>query len=137
VARVWFEERFTGPELDQETWLPHYLPAWSSRAETRASFLVENTGLTLEIPVGHPVWWAGDHEPPLRVSGLQSGSWSGPVGTTRGQQRFREGQLVREEQERFEGWLPTGGRVEISARMQLSPRSMAALWMSGFEDDQA
>ena len=46
-----------------------------------------------------------------------------------------------EEQERFEGWLPSagagGGRVEISARMELSPRSMAALWMSGFEDDDA
>ncbi len=66
-----------------------------------------------------------------------SGNWSGPVGTTKGQQRFREDLLVREEQERFEGWLPSGGRVEISARMQLSPRSMAALWMGGFEDDDA
>ena len=46
-----------------------------------------------------------------------------------------------EEQERFEGWLPSAehghGRVEISARMDLSPRSMAALFMSGFEDDEA
>ena len=137
VSRVWFEERFTGPELDRATWFPHYLPAWSSRADTAASFHVHNNELTLEIPVDHPVWCAGDHDPPLRVSGLQSGSWSGPTGTTRGQQRFRDGQLVREEQERFEGWLPAGGRVEISARMQLSQRSMAALWMSGFEDDDA
>ena len=48
--------------------------------------------------------------------------------------------MVVEEQERFEGWLPPPsgrGRVEISARMDLSPRSMAALWMSGFEDDEA
>jgi len=133
----WFEDRFPGPDLDRTTWFPHYLPGWSSRAETRASFHMDNNGLTLEIPVDHPVWCAEDHEPPLRVSGLQSGTWSGPVGTTHGQQRFREGQVVREEQERFEGWLPTGGRVEISARMQLSPRSMAALWMSGFEDDDA
>ena len=91
--------------------------------------------LTLDVPVDHPVWCPGDHTPPLRVSGIQSGNWSGPVGSPHGQQRFREGQVVREEQERFEGWLPTGGRVAIRARMNLSPRSMAALWMSGFEDD--
>ena len=133
----WFEDRFAGPELDPATWLPHYLPAWSSRTDTRASHRIENNELVLEIPVDHPLWCPGDHEPPLRVSGLQTGSWSGPVGTTRGQQRFREGQLVREEQPRFEGWLPRTGRVEISARMLLSPRSMAALWLSGFEDDAA
>jgi len=136
---TWFEERFTGPELDPDTWLPHYLPAWSSRAHTRAAHRLDGEGLTLEVPVDHPVWCAGDHEPALRVSGIQSGSWSGPVGSTLGQQRFREGQVVREEQERFEGWLPSAARgparVEISARMELSPRSMAALWLSGFEDD--
>jgi len=149
VARValgagdptWFEERFPGPELDPRTWLPHYLPAWSSRAASRAAFRIDDRGLTLELPVDHPVWCAGDHEPPLRVSGIQSASWSGPAGSTLGQQRFREGQVVREPQQRFEGWLPSAehgpARVEISARMDLSPRSMAALWLSGVEDDEA
>jgi hypothetical protein len=132
----WFEDRFTGPGLDDATWFPHYLPAWSSRARSRASHRVDNAGLTLEIPPGHPIWCEGDHDPPIRVSGIQSGNWSGPVGTPRGQQRYRDGQTVREEQDRFEGWLPSGGQVEISARMDLSPRSMAALWMSGFEDDE-
>lgn len=132
-----FEELFSGPDLDTRRWLPYYLPAWSSREATRASLKVGDAGLTLDIPVEHPVWCAGDHQPPLRVSGIQSGSWSGPVGSTYGQQRFREGQLVRQEQRRFEGWLPTGGRVEISAQMRLSPRSMAASWLSGFEDDPA
>jgi hypothetical protein len=139
----WFEDRFEGPELDAGTWITCYLPAWSSRAATRASHRVDHEGLTLTVPVDHPVWCAGDHEPPLRVSGIQSGSFSGPVGSMRGQQRFREGQEVLEEQERFEGWLPGAGdgsagsaRVEISARMELSPRSMAALWLSGFEDDE-
>jgi hypothetical protein len=132
-----FEELFTGPSLDSDRWLPHYLPAWSSRGATRANLRVGDAGLTLRIPGEHPIWCPDDHEPPLRVSGIQSGNWSGPVGTPYGQQRFREGQLVRQEQDRFEGWLPTGGRVEISARMRLSPRSMAALWLSGFEDDSA
>lgn len=135
----WFEDRFPGPDLDPGTWLPYYLPAWSSRAASRATYAVGP--LVLSVPPEQPLWCPGDHEPPLRVSGLQSGSWSGPVGSTRGQQRFREGQVVREEQERFEGWLPAARdgrcRVEVTASMELSPRSMAALWLSGFEDDPA
>ena len=130
-----FDEPFTTTTLDTSIWFPHYLPAWSSRDGTRASYRLDGSALTLDVPVDHPVWCPEDHSPPLRVSGIQSGNWSGPVGTPFGQQRFREGQLVREEQQRLEGWLPAGGRVAIRARMSLSPRSMAALWMSGFEDD--
>ena len=132
---MWFEDRFTGPGLDRDVWLPHYLPAWSSREATAASYRVDDQGLTLDIPADHPRWCPDTHPSPLRVSGIQSGSWSGPVGSRYGQQRFTDGLTVQEEQERFEGWLPTGGRVEISARMDLSPRSMAALWLAGFEDD--
>ncbi len=123
--------------LDRSVWLPHYLPAWSSRAATLASHRFEDGRLVLDIPVDHPLWCPDDHDPPLRVSGIQSGCWSGPVGSTRGQQRFRDGQRVREEQPRFEGWLPTSGRVEIRCAMEISHRSMAALWLSGFEDDDA
>lgn len=130
-----FRDDFDGPALDPAVWLPHYLPAWSSRAATRASHRLEDGRLVLDVPTDHPVWCPGDHEPLLRVSGIQSGSFSGPVGSTRGQQRFREGQRVREEQPRFEGWLPSSGHVEIRCSMTISPRSMAALWMSGFEDD--
>lgn len=130
-----FLDRFTGPDLDRSRWLPHYLPAWSSRAATAAVRRLDGDGLTLEIPVDHPLWCADDHDPPLRVSGIQSGSWSGPVGSPRGQQRYRDGLVVLEEQPRFEGWLPRNGRVAIRARMSLSPRSMAALWLAGFEDD--
>lgn len=127
--------RFPGPALDTGRWLPHYLPGWSSRSASAASYRWEDGALVLDVPVDHPVWCEGDHDPPLRVSGLQSGSWSGPVGSTLGQQRFREGQRVREEQPRFEGWLPSGGTVSIQAAMRLSPRSMAALWLNGLEDD--
>jgi hypothetical protein len=128
-----FRDDFDGPELDTDVWLPYYLPAWSSREQTRASYRLEDSCLVLDVPVDHPVWPI--HEPPLRVSAVQSGSWSGPVGSVFGQQRFQDGQLVREEQPRFEGWLPASGHVEIRCRMTLSPRSMGALWLSGFEDD--
>jgi len=136
VVGVWFEDRFVGSDLDREVWLPHYLPAWSSRSASAASYGVGARGLTLDIPAGHPLWCPDTHPTPLRVSGIQSGSWSGPVGSSLGQQHFTDGQTVREEQDRFEGWLPTSGRVEISARMHLSHRSMAALWLAGFEDDE-
>lgn len=132
-----FRDDFDGVGLDTAVWLPHYLPAWSSREQTAASYRVEESCLVLDVPVDHPVWPL--HEPPLRVSAVQSGSWSGPVGSTLGQQRFAEGLVVREEQPRFEGWLPSaeGGpaHVEIRCRMTLSPRSMGALWLAGFEDD--
>jgi len=127
---------FDGEELDRSVWLPHYLPAWSSRAATLASHRLEDGRLVLDVPVDHPVWCPDDHAPPLRVSGIQSGSWSGPVGSTRGQQRFADGLTVTEEQPRFEGWLPSSGHVEIRCAMDLSPRSMAALWLAGFEDDE-
>jgi hypothetical protein len=132
-----FRDDFDGRRLDESVWLPHYLPAWSSRADTAASLRLADSCLTLDVPVDHPVWCPGDHHPPLRVSGIQSGNFSGPVGSVYGQQRFRDGQTVREEQPRLEGWLPGSGRVAIRCRMNLSPRSMAALWLSGFEDDPA
>lgn len=132
---VLLDDRFDDTTLDAAVWFPHYLPAWSSRAATVASARTGAGGLVLDVPVDHPVWCPGTHTPPLRVSGIQSGSWSGPVGSTRGQQRFRDGLLVEEEQSRFEGCLVSQGRVGIEARMSLSPRSMAALWLSGFEDD--
>ena len=128
-----FVDDFEGEDLDRTVWVPHYLPAWSSRARTRAAYEVGRSHLRLFVPVDHPVWCEGDHLPPIRVSGIQSGSWSGPLGSTMGQQPFREGQVVLEEQPEQWGWTPSGGTVELRARMVLSPRSMAALWMVGRE----
>ena len=129
-----FRDDFDGGELDRSVWLPHYLPAWSSKEATKAVYRVHESNLELTIPPGHPLWCADEHPEPLRVSGVQSGSFSGPVGSAIGQQRFRDGLLVREEQERFEGWLPSSGRVAVRCRMSLSPRSMGAMWLAGFEE---
>ena len=128
-----FFDDFTSDHLDEAVWVPHYLPAWSSRAATLASYGISDSCLQLRVPAGHPVWCQGEHLPPIRVSGIQSGSWSGPVGSTQGQQPFREGQLVREEQPEHWGWTPARGVVEMRARAVLSPRSMAALWLVGRE----
>jgi Glycosyl hydrolases family 16 len=69
------------------------------------------------------------------LSGIQSGNHSGPVGSNRGQQPFVINQEVREQQPRQQGWLPAGGRVAVRCAMRLSPRSMAAVWLSGFEEE--
>jgi Glycosyl hydrolases family 16 len=129
-----FRDDFEGAELDRSVWLPHYLPAWSSKEATKAEYRLQDSTLELTIPPGHPRWCEDEHPEPLRVSGVQSGNFSGPVGSPIGQQRFRDGLLVREEQVRFEGWLPSSGRVAVRCRMSLSPRSMAAMWLAGFEE---
>lgn len=130
-----FEDDFDGDDLDRAVWSPHYLPAWSSRAASAATYEVRDAALHLRIPPEQGLWCAGDHEPPLRVSAVQSANLSGPVGSTAGQQPFRDGLVVREEQETFLGWTPGPGYVEMRARAQLSARSMVSLWMVGLEDE--
>ncbi|ADB29365.1 glycoside hydrolase family 16 [Kribbella flavida DSM 17836] len=129
-----FEDTFDRPELDTSVWSPHYLPHWSSRAATAAQYELDGSCLRLVIPPEQGLWCADDHQPPLRVSGIQSGNYSGPVGSTVGQQPYRDGLVVREEQEAFWGWTPQFGRIELHARAELSPRSMVSLWMVGLED---
>lgn len=129
-----FTDDFTGDRLDPAVWDSHYLPHWGTRAGTAAVYDVGDSRLRLTIPVGHRLWCADQHETPLRVSGIASGGHSGPVGSTVGGQPFLDGQTVREEQPRFEGWLPSGGEVTVRCRMEISPRSMAAVWLSGFEE---
>ena len=132
--RLTFADEFDGPALDASVWMPHYLPAWSSRAASAATYEIRDSCLRLRIPPKQGLWCAGDHQPPLRVSGIQSGNFSGPVGSTIGQQPYREGLEVREEQPAFWGWTPQGGYVEVRARGVVTPRSMVAVWMVGLED---
>jgi hypothetical protein len=137
VARVSeaFADDFEGERLDTEVWVPHYLPQWSSRAQSAATYELAGSELRLTIPPGQGLWCADEHEGPLRVSGVQSGVFSGPVGSTVGQQPFRDAQVVREAQATQWGWTPHYGLLEVRARMELSPRSMASVWMIGLEDE--
>ena len=128
------DERFAGDELDRSVWVPWYLPHWSSRAASAATYEVGGGELRLSIPADQPLWAEGVHPTPLRVSGIQSANFSGPVGSTLGGQPFLPDQLVREEQGEFWGYTPVYGDLEIRMRATLSPRSMAAFWLSGVED---
>jgi hypothetical protein len=129
-----FSDHFDGPDLDTGVWIPHYLPMWSSRAESAATYAMAGSELRLTIPPEQGLWCPGDHDP-LRVSGIQSGVFSGEVGSTIGQQPFRDGLVVREAQPAQWGWTPRYGLLEVRARMELTARSMASVWMVGIEDE--
>jgi hypothetical protein len=129
-----FRDDFDAGGLDLSVWDPHYLPQWGTRAGTAAQYDVSAGRLRLTVPVDHPLWCPDQHEEPLRVSGIASGGHSGPVGSAVGGQPFRPGQTVREKQPRLLGWLPRRGDVMVRCRMDISARSMAAVWLSGFEE---
>jgi len=130
------DERFPDPALDESVWLPAYLPAWSSRAAAAATWRIDADGLHLTIPLEQPRWCEGLHDdPPLKVSAVQSGNRSGPVGSTDGQQPFREGLLVQEAQEPLAGCLPHLGRIEVTCRAAIGPDAMFSAWLIGVEDE--
>ena len=133
-SRPDLDERFDGDALDPDVWFPYYLPHWSSRAESAACYEVRDGELHLTIPVDQGLWCADVHDEPLRVSCIQSGSFSGPVGSPVGQQPFRDGLEVREEQPTLWGYAPRYGRVEVRMRAAITSRSMVAFWLAGIED---
>jgi hypothetical protein len=89
-----FRDDFDGPDLDRSVWVPHYLPQWSSRAESAATYQVADSQLRLWIPPEQGLWCAEEHEEPLRVSGVQSGVFSGEVGGTVGVARRDRGRAT-------------------------------------------
>jgi hypothetical protein len=126
------DERFD--RLDPTVWTAAYLPAWSSRAQAAATWAVDADGLHLSLPPEHPRWCPDLHPEPLRVSAVQSGSWSGPVGSAQGQQPFRDGLVVREQQPAVWGCTPYLGSVEVVCRAAIGPGSMFSAWLVGIED---
>ena len=134
TPRPELDERFSGDNLDLDVWFPYYLPHWSSRSQSAAAYSVHDGELRLSIPADQPLWCPELHQEPLRVSCIQSGSFAGPLGSSIGQQPFRDGLEVREEQPTMWGYTPHYGQVETRMRGVVTPRSMFAFWMSGIED---
>ena len=129
-----FEDTFEGTVLDRRRWIPHYLPQWSDRLRSAARYEVGGGVLRLQITADQGPW-CPELDGELRVSSLQTGVHSGPLGSTVGQHRFHPDAVVREEQPTERLYTPRYGRVELRARALDDPRSMVALWMIGFEDE--
>jgi len=87
-----FEETFDAETLDPGRWVTHYLPHWSTPERSAARYDLEPGLLRLRIDVDQPPWL--DEPPWLRVSNLQTGSFSGPAGSSRGQHPHRPGLTV-------------------------------------------
>ncbi|HEV8222850.1 MAG TPA: glycoside hydrolase family 16 protein [Streptosporangiaceae bacterium] len=134
-GRTRIRERFDAGALDEEVWTAAYLPAWSSAREAAATFALDDDGLHLTIPPDQPLWCPDLHDGSLRVSAVQSGNWSGPAGSSRGQQPFRDGLVVREAQPTRWGFTPHYGYVEVQCRATITERSMFSAWMVGLEDE--
>ncbi|HEX5824800.1 MAG TPA: glycoside hydrolase family 16 protein [Candidatus Limnocylindrales bacterium] len=132
--RLEFSDGFGRGSLDSTRWLPAYLPQWSSRAQAAPRYTFEDGRLVLQITADQPPWcprWDGA----TRVSSIQTGVFSGPVGSPVGQSRFRPDLVVTEAQASSRLYTPRYGRIEMRASAIADPDAMIALWMIGFEDE--
>jgi Glycosyl hydrolases family 16 len=127
------EDTFAGPDLDRGLWLPYYLPHWSSRHASAARFRLGDGPLHLLVEEDQPPW-CPEFDGQVRVSSLQTGVFSGPLGSAVGQHRFSQRAVVRQEQRPVALYTPLYGFFELRARVSDDPASMAALWMIGYED---
>src|SRR5690242_16367432 len=103
--RLEFHDEFEHHELDQTRWLPFYLPQWSSRARSVPSYRLRDKQLILQIDHDQAPWcpeFDGDN----RCSSIQTGVFSGPVGSSIGQHRFSPSCVVREAQEPLRTYTP-------------------------------
>ncbi|AZC12608.1 hypothetical protein [Microbacterium sp. ABRD28] len=118
--------------LDPERWVAHYLPHWTTPDRSEARYALSRAGLQLRIDADQLDWRPEDA--PLRVSNIQTGSFSGPVGSTIGTHRHRDdGLTVRTETPSRLLWAPTSGRVDITVSASRDPDCMLAAWFVGTE----
>lgn len=127
------DERFRGPDLDESRWCPFYTPHWSSRERSAARWAIGGAGLELRIDEDTAPW-APDLDGDLRVSHVQTGQFSGALGSGIGQHRFRPDLVVREEQPTKRLWLAHHGVIEIRMSAIRHPDAMVAFWPIGFEE---
>ena len=86
------DEDFSGG-LDSDRWVAAYLPHWTTPERGRARWAIVPDGIALRIDADQPDWRPEDA--PLRASNLQTGTFSGPVGSSKGTHRHRPVPEVR------------------------------------------
>jgi glycosyl hydrolase family 16 len=128
------EDRFDGFVLNEQLWIPYYLPQWSSRAASVARYALGDGTLRLLIEADQEPW-TREYTGSLRVSSLQTGLFAGPVGSKIGQHHFRKELVVREPQKNLALYTPRYGLFELQARALDDPANMVAFWMIGYEDE--
>ncbi len=128
-----FIDEFDAPVLDGGRWIAAHLPQWSSRRQAAARHGFDGGHLALRIDADQPPW-CPEFDGDIRVSSLQTGVASGPLGSSEGQHRFQDGCRVREAQPRQLLYAPTYGYFEVRARAEIGAGQHVAFWMIGCED---
>jgi hypothetical protein len=133
MARVTIHDDFDSGELDAETWVDHYLPQWTTPERSAARYDWPGDGLRLRIDAEQPAWREADG--PMRVSNLQTGTFSGSIGSDRGTHRHRlDGLLVQTQQPTRRLWTPASGEVSVRVSALADPTVMVGIWLVGFEE---
>jgi len=127
-----FEEDFGAPELDPDRWVAHYLPHWTTPERSAARYELRPGLLRLRIDADQPAWRVEDGE--MRVSNLQTGTFSGPAGSPVGQHRHRPDLAVVTPQASRRLYTPSSGIAEAVLRASADPTCMLAFWLVGFEE---
>jgi hypothetical protein len=127
-----FDEDFAGPALSAERWVAHYLPHWTTPERSAARYELGPGLLRLRIDADQPAWRTEDGE--MRVSNLQTGTFSGPAGSKIGQHRHRADLTVATAQPARRLYTPAGGLAEAVMRASPDPTCMLAFWLVGFEE---
>jgi hypothetical protein len=131
--RLEFSDGFRDATLDTSKWLPFYLPHWSSRRLAAARYSLRGGGLRLLIEKEQQPW-CPEYDGAVRVSSLQTGCYSGPLGSPIGQHRFNPRLTVTEWQPTTKLYTPQYGYFETWLKAVTIPGYMVALWMIGFEE---
>lgn len=126
-----FADDFTGAVLSADRWIGHYLPHWTEPHRSAARYEMTGSSVKLLIEADQPPWRTEDGG--LRVSNIQTGSFSGALDSHIGQHRHRPDMRVRSPQPTRRLWTPSSGLVEITARASSDPTCMLGLWLIGFE----
>ena len=127
-------EDFDAETLDETRWVDHYLPHWTTPERSRARYALTDDGLQLRIDADQLDWRPEDA--PLRVSNIQTATFSGPLGSTRGTHRHRsDGLTVRTVTPTRLLWAPPAGQVDVTVTASLDRRCMLAVWLVGTEHE--
>lgn len=132
--KILMDDDFEGTELNTKYWIPTYLPQWSSREKAKPSYRIQDSVLTLFLSDGQEPW-CREWNDEVWVSNLQTGVFSGEVGSIVGQHHFAENLVVREFQQKEWKVTPKYGYVEFKARCNMSKENIAALWLIGIEEE--
>ena len=125
-----FSDEFNGTTLNTSTWLPYYLPHWSTRTLSAAHYNVSNGALNLQLVSGQKPW-CPTYDPGVKVSSIctyEKNYLHRFAGTN---------MALNHSESEFNGYTTKYGYFEIRAKgPSCGGGGHCAWWMIGCQDDQ-